>query len=75
MAEKTTTVAVGKIDLEGMKKVGKGALIAGAGAILTYLVSAIPGVDFGAYTPIVVAMFGIGVNFLRKLLTTYESKA
>jgi uncharacterized OB-fold protein len=70
----TKTVSVGKIDVEGLKSVGKGALIAGAGAVLTYLVSAIPGVDFGAYTPMVVAVFGIGVNFLRKLLTNYESK-
>jgi hypothetical protein len=75
MAEKTTTVPSGKIDIEGLKKVGKGALIAGAGAVLTYLAEAIPGVDFGAYAPIVVAVFGIGVNFLRKLLLNYESKA
>lgn len=64
----------GQIDLEGLKKVGKGALIAGSGAALTYIVEAIPGVDFGVYAPIVMAVFSIGINFFRKLLLDYESK-
>lgn len=61
-----------KIDLVGLKKVGKGALIAGAGAILTYLVEAIPGVNFGVYTPFVVGIASILINFGRKFLVQYE---
>jgi hypothetical protein len=60
-----------KIDVVGLKKVGKGALIAGAGAVLTYLVEAVPGIDFGSYTPLVVAVLGILVNFGRKFLMEY----
>lgn len=60
------------IDLVGMKKVGKGALIAGAGAILTYLAEAIPGIDFGQYTPLVAAILGILINFGRKFIVNYE---
>jgi len=61
-----------KISKADLLKVGKGALIAGSGAILTYLTSAITTLDFGAYTPMVVAGFGILVNFLRKLIPTTE---
>lgn len=68
------TIKPGQIDTEGLKKVGKGALIAGAGAILTYLAEAIPGINFGQWTPIVMAIFSVGINFARKFLTSYKSK-
>lgn len=64
----------GKIDLQGLKKVGKGALIAGSGAALTYLTQNIGNIDFGQWTPIVVAGLGIVVNLLRKFLLSYESE-
>lgn len=57
-----------KISKEDLLKVGKGALIAGSGAILTYLTSAITTIDFGSYTPMIVAGFSILVNFLRKYI-------
>ena len=66
MSEK---LKISKVDLI---KIGKGALIAGSGAILTYLTSAITTLDFGAYTPMVVAGFGILVNFLRKFIPKTE---
>ena len=71
MANKTKSPSM-KIDLKGLKKVGKGALIAGAGAVLTYLMSAIPGIDFGAYTPLVVGVSSVLINFLRKLIVPYQ---
>ncbi len=74
MVEKTKVVSSGKINLEGLKKVGKGALIAGGGAVLTYLAEAVPGIDFGAYTAIAVGVFSVAINFFRKLLLKYESK-
>jgi len=70
----TKTIPSGKIDLVGLKKVGIGALIAGAGAVLTYLTEMIPSIDFGTWTPIVVATFSVAVNYFRKLLIKYESK-
>ena len=66
------TIPSGKIDTEGLKKVGRGALIAGAGAILTYLASTIPGVNFGQWTPAVVAGASVLINYLRKLLLKYK---
>ena len=52
---------------EALVKVGKGALIAGAGAALTYLLEAVPGLDLGQSTPIVVALLSVLVNVIRKL--------
>lgn len=47
-------------------KVGKGALLAGGGAVLTYLIEIIPSVELGDWTPIVVAMFSVLLNVIRK---------
>ena len=44
----------------------KGLGIALAGAALTYLTSYISGANFGAYTPVVVALWSVVVNFARK---------
>ncbi len=51
------------------KKLLMGGVIATVGAGLTYLSTWITGQDFGTATPIIVAGFSFGVNFLRKLLT------
>ena len=51
------------------KKIGKGALIAIAGTLLTYLTDLIPTIDFGVYTPVVVAWFSIFVNFANKWIS------
>jgi hypothetical protein len=48
------------------RKVGKGALIAVAGALLTYGTTFVSGTDFGAYTPLVVAVWGVVVNVAHK---------
>jgi len=60
------------IDKVGLIKVVKGAGIAGAGAILVYLAEAIPGLDFGEATPIVVGISAIVINFVRKFIMKYE---
>ena len=50
----------------------KGLGIALAGAALTYLTSYFSHTDFGAYTPIVVAVWSTVVNFARKYVPTSE---
>lgn len=50
------------------KKLLIGAGVALGGALLTYLAETIPGVDFGAFTPMAVALSGILVNAARKWL-------
>lgn len=44
----------------------KGALVAGAGVALTYLVQNISASDFGVYGPVVVGVLSVLVNILRK---------
>lgn len=53
---------------ENIQKVAIGTGIAGVGAMLTYLTSVIPDVDFGNWTPVVVAGFSVLVNVIRQFL-------
>lgn len=47
----------------------KGALVAGAGVALTYVVQHVTAADFGVYGPVVVGVLSIVVNYLRKVVT------
>lgn len=62
-----------RVDNVDWKKVGKGALIAAAGALGTYLIETIGKIDFGIYQVLVGAILSIAANFLNKLLTAQES--
>ena len=57
-----------KLDKEDLKKLGKGLLIAAGGAMLTYLASWTADVDFGSFTPTIVAVSAVVINFGRKYL-------
>jgi len=57
-----------KLNKEDGKKILIGAGVAIAGAVLTYITEVIPNVDFGSYTPVVVALFSILANAVRKLI-------
>jgi hypothetical protein len=53
-------------DVETLKKIGKGALIAGGGALAVYALQAVMVMDFGDATPIVVALASILLNVVRE---------
>lgn len=55
-----------------VKKIGIGAGIAVAGALLTYLTQVISETDFGVYTPIVVAGFSVVANIVRKFIADHS---
>lgn len=59
---------------EDLKKIGKGAGIAMAGAVATVLLDMIPNVDFGQYTPMIVAINSIICNMILKWSTTTNYK-
>lgn len=61
-----------KLNKEDGKKIGKGALIALGGALLTYVSDIIPMIDWGEYKPVVVAISGIIINFGWKFLKNNE---
>lgn len=47
-------------------KIGKGALIAAGGALLTYLLDMLPNINFGDFTPLAVAGFSVLINAALK---------
>lgn len=57
-----------KLNKEDGIKIAKGASIAIAGALVVYFAEILPQVDFGTYTPIVVAIASVLVNSARKWL-------
>lgn len=63
--KKTTVETVKTVEI--INKVLRGASIAAAGAILTYLSEFVAGHDFGEWTPLVTAFFSILTNIVRKL--------
>jgi hypothetical protein len=61
----STKFSLNKADLIA---IGKGLLITLAGAALTYLTQAIANTNFGASTPLVVAVFALIINVVRKYI-------
>lgn len=55
--------------LQDLKKIGVGALIAGAGAGITYLIDGLGGFDFGQYTYIIIPIISVVLNAIRKYLS------
>ena len=47
------------------KRIGKGALVAIAGALVIYIPQAVTEISWGAYAPFATAIAGILVNILR----------
>ena len=61
------------IDKLGWIKIWKGALIAVGGALLTYIAQTAGNLNFGEFTPIVVALMSILVNAGRKWIEDYSA--
>lgn len=59
-----------KLNKEDGLKLLKGAGIAGAGAVVVYLLEIVPNIEFGKWTPLIVAGMGILANLTRKWLNT-----
>ena len=54
--------------------IGKGLLIAVGGAVITYLTQISTQIDFGQFTPLMVAGFSVAINYLRKSLENLNDK-
>ncbi len=57
----------GRLNELDYHKIGTGLIIALSGAALTYLSEVIVQIDFGVYTALVVAVWSVLVNAVRKL--------
>ncbi len=75
MDRKIEVISNGKLDSEGLKKVGKSFLISLAGAGIIFLGDITQIADFGSWQTYLATMLPFAVNFLRKWLGKYESKA
>ncbi|HLN19254.1 MAG TPA: hypothetical protein VK255_03750 [Patescibacteria group bacterium] len=54
------------LDSVTLKKIGKGALIAGAGAVLAFLAQNASDGNFGAYSAFLAAIISVLINTLRE---------
>jgi hypothetical protein len=75
MAEKIKVVKAGKLDKEGLKKLGKSFLISLAGAGIIFLGDITNIADFGSLEVYISTFLPFLVNTLRKFLLPYTSKA
>jgi len=62
----------GKLNKDNLIKIAKGSGIAMGGALCVYLLEIIPSIDFGALTPMIVAVASILINSLRETLKDNE---
>jgi hypothetical protein len=60
------------LNKKDLLKIGKGAIIAMSGAVLTYLLSVLPQIEFGQYTPIAAALLSIAINAGLKFIEGYK---
>ncbi len=60
-----------KLNSIDFRKVAIGACVAVVGALLTYLTELVSGIDFGDFTAVVVSVWSIIANVVRKWLKDY----
>ena len=53
-------------DTETIRKIIRGAMIAGGGALVVYILTAVSVLDFGTMTPLITALCAIGINAVRE---------
>jgi hypothetical protein len=70
---KTKIVSSGKLDMVGLKKIGKSLLITVAAAAIGWLGNSTGFIDYGSMETVVATFLPFVVNFLYKLLGEYES--
>ena len=72
---KVKLITAGKLDAQGWKSIGKSFLLTIASAAIAFIADLTNVVDFGGYQNLAVLIIPFVVNFLRKLMGTYESTA
>lgn len=63
-----------KLSKERWIKILKGAGLAGAGAVVVYLLENTGEMDFGQYTPLAVGLISVFLNYLRKVIEEAKEK-
>lgn len=55
-----------KLDKAKLESVGRGALLAGGGAFIVYILQELPGLDLGTYQLLAAAVLSVALNLIRK---------
>lgn len=71
---KTKIISNGKLDMYGLKKIGKSLAITLGAAAIGFIGSSMEVIDYGSFETIVATVLPFVVNALYKLLGKYESK-
>lgn len=71
---KTKIISNGKIDLAGLKKIGKSLMISLGGAAILFVANLSTTVDFGGMSAYAVVFFPWLANVLKVWLGKYESE-
>lgn len=72
--EKIKLITAGKLDKNGLKKIGKSFLLTLGAAAIGFIGNLTGIIDFGSSETLIATLLPFIVNFLYKLLGTYESK-
>ncbi len=70
---KTKIITNGKLDTNGLKKIGKSLLISLGGAAILFIANLTTTVDFGGFNSYAVVFFPWLANFLKVWLGKYKS--
>lgn len=71
---KIKIIKSGKLDMVGLKKIGKSLLITIGAAVLGWVGNSVGLIDYGSYETISATFLPFIVNSAYKILGTYESK-
>ena len=70
---KTKIISNGKLDIVGVKKIGKSFLVVIAGAVIGFIGNSIGVIDYGSATTLMATLLPWFANTLRIWLSKYES--
>ena len=71
---KTKIITNGKLDMNGLKKIGKSLLLTIGAAVLGWIGNSAGIIDYGSMNTIAITFLPFIVNAGRKVLGKYESK-
>jgi len=71
---KTKIISNGKLDKNGLKKIGKSLLITVVAAVIGWVGNSAGIIDYGSFNELAITFLPFIVNTARKWLLKYESK-
>jgi len=70
---KTKIISNGKLDITGIKKIGKSLLITVVAAVIGWVSNSVGIIDYGSFNELAITFLPFIVNTARKVLLKYEA--